>query len=66
MKEMADHFGIKFVDYLYLFEAAFKRGEFRKFEGTHPQVMHKRIADAKLNGWEQFRSVMKKELQLHG
>ena len=62
MLEMKEKFGEQFCDYLFLFEEAVKRGEFRKFEGTHPAVMHDRIAKAKLEGWEQFSSRIKQEL----
>ena len=64
MQEMRQKLGEQFCDYLYLFRDYFNRGEFKQFEGRHPQVMNKRIAAAKLGGWEQFQSRMQEELCL--
>ena len=46
------------VDYHYLFERAVREGEVRHFTGTHPEIMAKRIAEAKEAGWEQFERMM--------
>ena len=62
MKEMKDKLG-EYCDYVYLFEEAIKKGEVRKFTGTHPQVMEKRIKEFKDGGFEQFLSKMKEGLK---
>ena len=64
MKEMQEKFGKDYCDYVYLFESSIKEGKVRKFEGTHPEVMKKRISQFKDGGWEQFISRMKEGLKI--
>lgn len=64
MKEMKDKFGESYCDYVYLFEDAIRKGQFGKFEGTHPAVMENRIKTFKDGGWEQFVSRMKDGLKI--
>ncbi len=56
MMEMKEKLGEEYCDYLYLFQQDIKDGKVRKFEGTHPKVMEKRIKEFKEGGWEQFNS----------
>jgi len=64
MKEMQEKFGKDYCDYVYLFESSIKEGKVRKFEGTHPEVMKKRISQFKDGGWEQFISRMEEGLKI--
>jgi len=64
MKEMEKKFGEKYCDYVYLFESSIEEGKVRKFQGVHPLVMNRRIAEFKEGGWEQFVSRMKEGLKL--
>lgn len=64
LKEMREKFGEGYCDYIYLFEEAIKRGEVRKFQGTHPKVMEERIKNFKSKGFEQFTSRFKETLIL--
>lgn len=64
MKEMKDKFGEEYCDYLYLFENHIKENNIKKFEGTHPSVMKKRIEEFREGGWEQFISKMKEGLKI--
>lgn len=64
MLQMKDKFGAEYCDYVYLFEDAVRRGEVKKFMGTHPKTMQERVARSKLEGWEQFVSKMKDDLKL--
>lgn len=64
MKEMEEKFGEKYCDYVYLFESSIREGKVRKFTGTHPLVMSRRIAEFKEGGWEQFVSRMKEGLKV--
>jgi len=43
------------VDYFYLFRAAIEAGQVREFAGTHPKIMHERIANA---DWQQYERAM--------
>lgn len=64
MKEMQEKFGEKYCDYVYLFESCIREGKVRKFAGTHPSIMKKRIQAFTSGGWEQFESRMKSGLSL--
>jgi len=64
MREMKDKLGEEICDYLYLFEDAITSGKVRKFTGTHPLVMQRRIQEFKSAGFEQFVSKMKEGLKL--
>ena len=65
MKEMEETLGSQKVDYVYLFEDHVRNGNIRKFEGTHPIVMSKRISEFKSGGFEQFVSMVKTDLKIN-
>lgn len=64
MKIMKDTLGEGVCDYIYLFEEAIKRGEVRKFVGTHPALMSDRIKLFQDNGWEQWESLIQQGLKI--
>lgn len=64
MEEMKNILGEEFCDYLYLFEDHVKKGNVKKFEGTHPSVMHNRIKQFQDNGYDQLVSRVKDGLKL--
>jgi hypothetical protein len=67
MQEMLQVLGHPEVDYVYLFADHVKNGTIKKFEGTHPAVMHARITAFKDGGFEQFVSRVKADLAIrHG
>ena len=64
MAEMQNKFGKEYCDYLYLFKEHVVNKTIKKFDGTHPKVMEKRIADFKAGGYEQFVSMMEENLKI--
>jgi len=64
MMEMKEKFGEEYCDYIYVFEGAIRRGEVRRFTGTHPKVMEERISNFKMGGYEQLISRSNDELDL--
>lgn len=64
LEVMREKLGDTVCDYIYLFEDAIKKGETWKFTGTHPSAMQDRIKLFKENGWEQFTSMLQKELSV--
>jgi len=65
MKEMEKILGSQKVDYVYLFEDHVKKGTIKRFEGTHPVSMEKRIAAFKAGGFEQFVSMVKDSIKIN-
>ena len=61
--EMKQKIGEK-CDYLYLFRDHVVNKTIKKFDGTHPKVMEKRIAEFKASGYEQFVSMMEENLKI--
>jgi hypothetical protein len=67
MKEMERVLGSQKCDYVFLFEDHVRKGTIKRFDGTHPAVMAKRIAEFKAGGYEQFISMVKQDLEIkHG
>lgn len=64
LEVMKEKLGEGVCDYIYLFEDAIKKGETWKFEGEHPKAMQDRIKVFKENGWEQFTSLIKENLNV--
>jgi hypothetical protein len=64
MLEMKEKLGKEYCDYLFLFEKDIIENKIKKFTGTHPKVMHKRIKEFKDNNYEQFVSKIKENLRI--
>ncbi len=64
MAEMKEKLGEEYCDYVYLFESNVVDNKIREFKGTHPLVMQKYLQKFNDEGYAQFVSRMKENLEL--